>query len=263
MENLSQYQNMSSTQSMAFSDSSAAMQQMLKITEDLRSVYEKNNETKNAVNEAHHEVLMRLAIAAEYRDEDTGNHIIRVGYMAENLCKLLGESDEYCQMIRLAAPMHDVGKIGIPDSILKSPNALSPEEREIMNKHAEIGYKILANSSVPLFKLAATIALTHHEKYDGSGYPNKLMRNFIPLAGRVVALIDYFDALTMDRCYRKAFTDDKAIEMIIDQSGKHFDPNIVEVFLENIHTFIEIRERVNKDPFKYSQLIDYSLETFM
>lgn len=248
---------------LAFSNSDMALQQMLKITEDLKNVYEKRNEALIAVNEAHHEVLMRLAIAAEYRDEDTGVHIIRLGYMAEKLSDFLGESEDFCFMMRLAAPMHDVGKIGIPDSILKNPDQLDSEERVIMNTHAEIGFNILANSNVPLFKLASIIALTHHEKYDGSGYPNKLVADSIPLAGRIVAIIDYFDALTMDRCYRQAIKDEVAIDMVLEQSGKHFDPRIVDVFIANIDTFIALRQRINKNPLKYDQLINYSSDTFM
>ncbi len=248
---------------LAFSDSDMALKQMVKITEDLKRTYQARDNTLLAVNEAHHQVLMRLAIAAEYRDEDTGVHIIRLGYMAEKLSTLLGESEEYAFMMRLAAPMHDVGKIGIPDSILKKPGKLDVNEREVMNTHAEIGFNILANSNVPLFKLAATIALSHHEKYDGTGYPNQLAGNDIPLAGRIVAIIDYFDALTMDRCYRQTFSDDIAIKMVLEQSGTHFDPNLVDLFIENIDTFIKLRQKINENPLTYNQLINYSLEIFM
>lgn len=247
---------------LGFSDSNMALNQMLKITEDLRYVYQEKKEALLATNAAHHEVLMRLAMAAEFRDEDTGVHIIRIGYMAEKLSLLLGQSEEFGFMIRLAAPMHDVGKIGIPDSILKKPGKLDPDERVIMDTHSEIGYKILANSTVPLFQLAATVALTHHEKFDGTGYPNKSVGKNIAVAGRIVALIDFFDALTMDRCYRKSFSDDVAIDMVLEQKGKHFDPEIVDVFLANIDDFIALRQRINLNPINYAQLINYSLETF-
>lgn len=247
---------------LGFSDSNMALNQMLKITEDLRNVYQEKKEALLATNAAHHEVLMRLAMAAEFRDEDTGVHIIRIGYMAEKLSFLLGQSEEFGFMIRLAAPMHDVGKIGIPDSILKKPGKLELDERIIMDTHAEIGHRILANSNVPLFQLAATIALTHHEKFDGTGYPNQSTGENIAIAGRIVALIDFFDALTMDRCYRKAFTDVAAIEMVLEQKGKHFDPAIVDIFLANIDQFIALRQRINLNPINYGQLINYSLETF-
>lgn len=247
---------------LGFSDSSMALNQMLKITEDLRHVYQEKKDALLATNAAHHEVLMRLAMAAEFRDGDTGIHIIRLGYMAEKLSHLLGESEEFCFMIRLAAPMHDVGKIGIPDSILKKPGKLEIDEKIMMDTHAEIGYKILANSTVPLFQLAANIALTHHEKFDGTGYPYQTSGKNITIAGRIVALIDFFDALTMDRCYRKAFSDEVAIAMVIEQKGKHFDPDIVDVFLANIDDFIALRQRINFNPINYGQLINYSLETF-
>lgn len=247
---------------LGFSDSNMALNQMLKITEDLRHVYQEKKEALLATNAAHHEVLMRLAMAAEFRDEDTGVHIIRIGYMAEKLSLLLGQSEEFGFMIRLAAPMHDVGKIGIPDSILKKPGKLDPDERVIMDTHSKIGYKILANSTVPLFQLAATIALTHHEKFDGTGYPNRSQGKSIAIGGRIVALIDFFDALTMDRCYRKSFSDEAAIEMVLEQKSKHFDPEIVDVFLANIDEFIALRQRINLNPINYAQLINYSLETF-
>ena len=206
---------------------------------------------------------MRLAFAAKYRDDDTGVHIIRLGYMAEKLSVLLGESEEFSFMMRLATPMHDVGKIGIPDSILKKPSKLDANEREIMNTHTQIGFDILANSNVPLFQLAATIALSHHEKYDGTGYPNQSAGNDIPLAGRIVAIVDFFDAITMDRCYRQSFSDEVAIEMVLEQSGKHFDPNLVKLFISNIDTFIKIRQRLNQNPLTYNQLIEHSLEIFV
>lgn len=247
---------------LGFSDSNMALNQMLKITEDLRHVYQEKKDALLATNAAHHEVLMRLAMAAEFRDEDTGVHIIRIGYMAEKLSLLLGQSEEFGFMIRLAAPMHDVGKIGIPDSILKKPGKLDPDERVIMDTHSKIGYKILANSTVPLFQLAATIALTHHEKFDGTGYPNRSQGKSIAIGGRIVALIDFFDALTMDRCYRKSFSDEAAIEMVLEQKSKHFDPEIVDVFLANIDEFIALRQRINLNPINYAQLINYSLETF-
>lgn len=247
---------------LGYSDVNMALNQMLKITEDLRYVYQEKKDALLATNAAHHEVLMRLAIAAEFRDEDTGVHIIRLGYMAEKLSYLLGESEEFCFMIRLAAPMHDVGKIGIPDSILKKPGKLEAHEKVTMDTHAEIGYKILSNSSVPLFQLAATIALSHHEKFDGTGYPNQTAGSNIAIAGRIVALIDFFDALTMDRCYRKAFSDEVAIAMVLEQKGKHFDPDIVDVFVANIDDFIALRERINLNHINYGQLINYSLDIF-
>lgn len=247
---------------LGFSDSNMALNQMLKITEDLRHVYHEKKDALLATNAAHHEVLMRLAMAAEFHDEETGFHMIRLGYMAEKLSFLMGMSEEFCFMIRLAAPMHDVGKIGIQDSVLRKPGKLEVDEKVTIDTHAEIGYKILANSSVPLFQLAATIALTHHEKFDGTGYPNQTAGEDIPIAGRIVGLIDFFDALKMDRCYKKAFSDEEAIAILLEEKGKHFDPDIIDVFMANVDEFIALREHITVNPIHYDRLINYSLEIF-
>jgi len=233
--------------------------QMLKIAEDLRQLYEEKKRALQALNHAHHEVLLKLAAAAEFRDGDTGVHIVRLGLMAEKLSLLCGETVEYGFMMRLAAPMHDVGKIGIPDHILKKPGQLTPEERQQMNRHAEIGHQMLL-SSVPLFQLAASIALTHHERFDGSGYPNGLKGHDIPLEGRVVALVDYFDALTMDRCYRKALEDEEVIGMIEAGRARHFDPELVEIFVGNIESFIKLRNHTNARCLLFKDLIHHSAD---
>jgi putative two-component system response regulator len=241
-------------------DSNAStLVQMLKIAEDLRRLYEEKKQALQALNHAHHEVLMKLAAAAEFRDGDTGVHIVRLGLMSEKLSLLRGESVEYGFMMRLAAPMHDVGKIGIPDHILKKPGQLTPEEREQMNRHAEIGHEMLL-SSVPLFQLAASIALTHHERFDGGGYPRGLRGHEIPLEGRVVALVDYFDALAMDRCYRKALDDEEVIGMIAEQKQRHFDPELVELFISNVECFIALRENTNARSLLFKDLIHYAAD---
>jgi len=235
------------------------LSQMLKITEDLRQLYDEKKRALHALTHAHHEVLMKLATAAEFRDDDTGVHIVRLGLMAEKLSLLYGETVEFSFMIRLAAPMHDVGKIGIPDHILKKPGQLTPDEREQMNRHAEIGHQMLL-STVPLFELAASIALTHHEKFDGSGYPAGLKGHAIPLEGRVVALVDYFDALTMDRCYRKALDDEQVIDMIAAQKQRHFDPELAELFIDNVSSFIALRENTNARSLMFKDLIHLSAD---
>jgi putative two-component system response regulator len=183
--------------------------------------------------------------------------------MAEKLSALLGESDEFCYLMRLAAPMHDVGNIGLPEALLKNPSSLNAEERALMNTHTEIGFKILTQADAPLFQLAASIALTHHETFDGTGYPKQLAGHAIPLAGRIVALVDYFDALTMDKPYRASFSDAQAIEMVQAQSGKLFDPDMVNVFIANIESFIQLRHSINASPMKYDQLVNYSHATFL
>ena len=236
---------------------------MLTTAAHLAAKHDTANGTLSAIHEARHEVLMRLAIAAEYRDEATEQHMIRLGYMAEKLSALLGESDEFCYLMRLAAPMHDVGNIGLPEALLKNPSSLNTEERALMNTHTEIGFKILAQADAPLFQLAASIALTHHETFDGTGYPKQLAGHAIPLAGRIVALVDYFDALTMDKPYRASFSDAQAIEMVQAQSGKLFDPDMVNVFIAKIESFIQLRHSINASPMKYDQLVNYSHATFL
>ncbi len=248
---------------LGFESSDVALNQMLILTNELRQLYEEKQKALMAVTQAHHMALMKLAVAAEYRDDDTGIHIVRMGLIAEKLSQLLGEPEEFCFLMRLAAPMHDVGKIGVPDSVLKKPGGLTPEERLQMNRHPEIGFKMLGGTDVPLHRLAAKIALTHHEKYDGSGYPNGLKGDKIPFAGRVVALVDYFDALTMDRCYRKAFSDDVAVDMIKQERGKHFDGAIVDIFLDNIGVFITLRDTVNINPINFESLTMFSAYTIL
>ena len=236
---------------------------MLTTAAHLAAKHDTANGTLSAIHEARHEVLMRLAIAAEYRDEATEQHMIRLGYMAEKLSALLGEPDEFCYLMRLAAPMHDVGNIGLPEALLKNPSGLNAEECALMNTHTEIGFKILTQADAPLFQLAASIALTHHETFDGTGYPKQLAGHAIPLAGRIVAWVEYFDALTMDKPYRASFSDAQAIEMVQAQSGKLFDPDMVNVFIANIESFIQLRHSINASPLKYDQLVNYSHETFL
>lgn len=248
---------------LGFESSDAALSQMLMLTRDLRQLYEEKQKALIAVTKAHHMALLKLALAAEYRDDDTGMHIIRIGLIAEKLCQIMDEPDEFCLMMRLAAPMHDVGKIGISDHILKKPGGFTQEERQQMNMHAEIGFKMLESTDVPLHQLAAEIALSHHEKFDGSGYPNNLTAYEIPFAGRIVSLVDYFDALTMDRCYRKAFADDVVVEMIKMQRGKHFDPAIVDAFLNNIDVFIKLRNKVTENPVDFESLAMVSADQIL
>ncbi|MFD1383797.1 HD domain-containing phosphohydrolase [Rhodanobacter aciditrophus] len=172
-----------------------------------------------------------LSEAGTYNDEDTGSHMWRMADYCALLARKVGFDAEQVERIRLAAPMHDTGKIGIPDNILKAPRKLTPEEWEVMQQHPTIGAKILGNSQSPLFQMAAEIALAHHERWDGSGYPNGLAGEDIPLTARIVALADVFDALTMERPYKKAWPIKDAYQYIRDNAGSHFDPNLVEMFI--------------------------------
>ncbi|RDL46226.1 two-component system response regulator [Marinomonas piezotolerans] len=172
-----------------------------------------------------------LSEAGTYNDEDTGSHMWRMADYSALLASKMGLDDEEAERIRLAAPMHDTGKIGIPDSILKAPRKLTPEEWETMKRHPEIGAEILGKSQSPLFDMAAEIAMAHHERWDGSGYPKGLKGEAIPLTARIVALADVFDALTMERPYKKAWSIEDAYQYIRENAGSHFDPSLVEVFI--------------------------------
>ena len=172
-----------------------------------------------------------LSEAGTYNDEDTGSHMWRMADYCALLARKAGFNEEEVERIRLAAPMHDTGKIGIPDSILKAPRKLTPEEWEIMKQHPTIGSDILGNSKSPLFQMASEIALAHHERWDGSGYPNGLVGEEIPITARIVALADVFDALTMERPYKKAWPLQEAYDYIRENAGSHFDPNLVNLFI--------------------------------
>ena len=191
--------------------------------------------------EAQNEILTRLALAAEYRDDQTGEHTRRVGYMAAMLARQLGLTDEEVELIRQAAPLHDIGKIGIPDAVLMKPGRLSAAEFAVMKTHTEIGSRLLSGSRFPLLRLAQEIARTHHEAFTGGGYYG-LRGEQIPLASRIVTVADAFDALTHDRPYRPATTLRKAVEELRRESGTQFDPLVVDALaqvLEQESGFIE------------------------
>ncbi len=230
----------------SFDDAAAA--QMERIVTDLGRVYQERNEALREVARAHHEALLRLSLAADMRDDDTGVHITRIGHLAEALALALGESKDAARELRLAAPMHDIGKIGVPDLVLKKPGSYTLEERQVMNQHPIIGAQILGRSRIRLFQLAAEVAMTHHERWDGSGYPLGLAGEAIPLSGRIVAVVDFFDALTMDRCYRKAFSDEVALKMLAEQRGLAFDPRVVDCMLAHAPLLIALRDAINHNP---------------
>lgn len=236
--------------------SPAAAEQMEKIVFDLGRMYQERNEALQEVARAHHEALFLLSMAAEYKDGDTGIHIVRIGFLAEALALFLGEPKDYALMLRKAAPMHDIGKIGIPDEVLKKPGAFTPQERATMNQHSAIGADILGKSRIALFQMAAEIALAHHERWDGKGYPNQLAGPAIPLSGRIVSIVDFYDALTMDRVYRPAFSHEKALEMLLAERGKAFDPDIVDCFLRNSPAISALREQVTAGRMAFADLIN-------
>ncbi|HQT32153.1 MAG TPA: response regulator [Thiobacillus sp.] len=192
------------------------------------------------------QVVQRLGMAAEYRDEETGNHILRMSHMCALLARAIGWPEADCDLILNASPMHDIGKIGIPDAVLLKPGPFEPPEWEIMKSHTLIGGKLLEGDNSTLMCMAREIALTHHEKWDGSGYPNGLAGEAIPQAGRIAALADVFDALISVRPYKKAWTVEAAVDLIRENSGRHFDPGLVEVFLRELPGIVAIRERFSE-----------------
>ncbi|WP_189989855.1 HD-GYP domain-containing protein [Thalassobaculum fulvum] len=189
------------------------------------------------------QVVRRLGRAAEYRDNETGNHILRMSKISALLAARLGWSPEDCELMLHASPMHDIGKIGVPDHVLLKPGKLDPAEWELMQSHVSIGADILSDDDTDLMVLARSIALTHHEKWDGTGYPNGLAGEAIPQEGRIVALADVFDALTSERPYKRAWPVEEAVSHIREQSGRHFDPAVVEAFLDALPEIVEIRAR--------------------
>ena len=187
------------------------------------------------------QVIQRLGQAAEYKDNETGMHVIRMSYYARQLALAAGFSEAHAEDLLNAAPMHDVGKIGIPDAILQKPGKLDAGEWQVMRSHAEIGAAIIGEHAAGLLKMARTIALTHHEKWDGSGYPNGLKGEEIAVEGRIVAIADVFDALTSERPYKRAWTVAEAIATMSGDSGKHFDPALLELFVAHLPAMLEIK----------------------
>jgi response regulator RpfG family c-di-GMP phosphodiesterase len=192
------------------------------------------------------EAILRLSLAAEYRDPETGAHLVRLTKYARLLAANLGLGSAEQDLLGDAAPMHDIGKVGIPDNILLKPGRLDAAEMEIMRTHAQIGADILQGSASPLLQVAASIALTHHEKFDGSGYPNGLKGLEIPLYGRIIAVADVFDALTSARPYKSAWDVDRAVTFILDGAGSHFDPVCVDAFFQDWDKIMQIY-RDNRD----------------
>lgn len=201
------------------------------------------DERTHEIREREKELIFRMSRAAEFRDPETGAHIQRMAYYSQIIAKGLGLDEAVQKLILEASPMHDVGKIGIPDYILLKPGKLSPEEFEVMKTHAKLGHELLDDSGSGILRAGAEIALTHHEKYDGSGYPNGLAGTKIPLFGRIVAVADVFDALTSERPYKKAWSMNDAVKFLEDGRGKHFDPMCVEAFLAGWDDVLEIRQR--------------------
>ncbi|MDC0933862.1 HD domain-containing protein, partial [Arcobacteraceae bacterium] len=194
--------------------------------------------------ETQREVIYKLGAIAEARSKETGQHVKRVARYSELFALLYGLSQEEATILKMASPMHDIGKIAIPDDILNKPARFTEDEFEIMKTHAKLGYDMLKDSNKILLKSAAIIAHEHQEKYDGSGYPQGLKGEDIHIYGRITAIADVFDALGSSRVYKKAWEDEAVFKLLKDESGKHFDPKLVNIFFTHLDEFLQIRDEM-------------------
>ncbi|MFC1510265.1 GAF and HD-GYP domain-containing protein [Candidatus Omnitrophota bacterium] len=201
-----------------------------------------NNFLQAELKKASEDVIYRLSYTTKFKDPETQSHIIRVGLYGKEIAKLLGWDAEKQDLIKLAAPMHDIGKVAIPDHILQKPGKLDPDEWQIMMTHSHCGYEILKGGNSKLMHMAAMIAEDHHEKVDGTGYPNQKKGDQISLVGRIAAVSDVFDALTSERCYKKAWAFEDAAQLIREEKDRQFDGHIAELFLSALDTMIKIKE---------------------
>ena len=206
---------------------------------DITKVLELNDE----VEEIQKEVIYAMGEIGETRSKETGNHVKRVALYSKELALLYGLSYKEAEILQMASPMHDIGKVGIADEILNAPRKLTPPEFEIMKTHAQLGYDMLKHSKQPILQAAAIVAHQHHEKWDGSGYPQGLQGEDIHIYGRITAVADVFDALGSDRVYKKAWELEKILHLFKEQRAKHFDPTLIDLFFNNLEKFLEIRDR--------------------
>jgi putative two-component system response regulator len=219
----------------------------LRLHDRNRWLAEEVRKATQAISAREHELVVRLSKAAEFRDPETGGHIQRMAHYSELIARGMGLAPDLCDLILRASPMHDVGKLGIPDGILLKPGRLDTNEFEVMKRHPGIGHAILDGSASQLIALGAEIALTHHEKFDGSGYPNGLGGEDIPLTGRIVAVADVFDALTSERPYKAAWEVERARDFLIDGRNTHFDPACVDAFISAWDEAMAIKARFIDD----------------
>lgn len=224
-----------------------ANKQLVKYASDLRITVTSLKSAHQDLQEAYRDTIFRLVLASEYKDKDTGNHISRISRYSSLLSSKLGMSSTDINNISLAAPMHDVGKIGIPDQIMLKNGLLTESEFTIIKSHTTIGAAILDNSKSAILQMAHTIALSHHEYWNGNGYPQGLQKDSIPFAARIVALADTFDALTSRRPYKSPYPLDVACKIIQRERERQFDPQIVDIFLENIDQFVNIKDDIEKN----------------
>jgi len=214
---------------MSLASQAAVAIRNVRLTEELKAAYL--------------DTIFRLSVAAEYKDTETANHIRRVAHYSAIIAEGLGFEPDRVERIRCAAPMHDVGKIGIPEAILQKPGKLTPEEYEAMKRHTILGARIFDGAEAPLLKTSATVALTHHERFDGSGYPAGLQGAEIPIEGQIIALADVFDALSSPRCYKPAYPIERCLEIIRQECAHHFHPDVIRAFMNRMDDVLAVRTR--------------------
>ena len=213
------------------------------VKEKTKELHKLNKE----IEETQREVVFTMGAIGERRSKETGYHVTRVALYSETLAKYYGLEEQEIQMLKEASPMHDIGKVAIPDSILNKPAKFTPEEFEQMKEHAMHGYEMLKHSQRPLLRIAAIVASQHHEKWDGTGYPNGLKGEDIHIYGRITALADVFDALGSQRVYKDAWDDQDIYKLFQEEKGKHFDPKLVDIFFDNLNKFLEIRDSLKDE----------------
>jgi len=209
--------------------------------DELQNKLKEVKDLSKEIEETQKEVILTMGAIGESRSRETGNHVKRVAEYSKILALNYGLSEEEAELLKQVSPMHDIGKVGIPDSILNKPGRLTFDEKLIMNSHADLGYDMLKYSKRKLLKTAAIVAHEHHENWDGSGYPRGLKGEEIHIYGRITALADVFDALGTGRVYKDVWEDEKIFQLFRDESGKHFDPKLVDIFFENVEEFLAIR----------------------
>ena len=210
--------------------------------DELQKRMQEVEELGREIEETQREVVFTMGAIGESRSKETGNHVKRVAEYSRILANYYGLPEHECEMLKQASPMHDIGKVAIPDAVLNKPGRFDEAERKIMDTHAQLGYDMLKMSSRPLLKMAATVAYEHHEKYNGTGYPNQVKGEDIHIYGRITALADVFDALGSDRCYKKAWDDEKIFNLFKEERGEHFDPKLIDIFFEHLDEFLAVRD---------------------
>ncbi len=216
--------------------------QQRKDYDELQKKLEEVEALKHEIEDTQKEVVFTMRAIGESRSKETGNHVKRVAEYSKLLALYSGLSLEEAEMLKQASPMHDIGKVAIPDAILNKPAKFTPDEFEIMKNHSRLGYEMLNHSNRPLLKMASIVAYEHHEKWNGTGYPRGIIGENISIYGRITAVADVFDALGNNRVYKKAWEDEKIFELFKKERGEHFDPNLIDIFFTHLPEFLEIRD---------------------